>query len=269
MLPWAPAVVGASEKGHRMAIPQEWDLTGSNAIITADRRGWTPHLAGALAEAGADVAVAGSEESDMAEAVSAVERLGRRSRAIVTDLRDSDSVRAMVKTAASEFGGVDILVNNARAEFGKRFEMVEESEWDSLMDFNVKSMFLCCQAVGEVMLAQGKGRIVNIGSALSVRGLWNSVAACAAQGAIHQLTSALALEWGRDGIRVNSIGAGWVTNEEQTKESARELLVRYLPSRRRGHPDDLASLLVYLASDACDFVTGQTIFIDGGALAHA
>lgn len=252
-----------------MAIPQEWDLTGKTAIITADRRGWTPHLASALAEAGADVAVAGSDNSDMAEAVSAVGKQGRRGVAIPTNVRDADSVNAMVNAAVSELGRLDILVNNARAEFGKRFELVEESEWDALMDFNVKSMFLCCRATGTVMLKQGSGRIVNIGSALSVRGLWNSVAACAAQGAIHQLTSALALEWGREGIRVNSIGAGWITTEEQTEESKRELLVRYLPSRRKGHPNDLASLLVYLASDACDFVTGQTIFIDGGALAHA
>jgi len=252
-----------------MAIPQEWDLTGKTALITADRRGWTPHLASALAEAGADVAVAGSENSDMADAVSAVEKQGRKSLAITTNVRDADSVNAMVSKTVSEFGKLDILVNNARAEFGKRFEQVEESEWDTLMDFNVKSMFLCCQAAGKVMLEQQSGRIVNIGSALSVRGLWNSVAACAAQGAIHQLTSSLALEWGREGIRVNSIGAGWVTTEEQTEETKRELLVRYLPSRRKGHPDDLASLLVYLSSDSCGFVTGQTIFVDGGALAHA
>ena len=252
-----------------MAIPQEWDLTGKTALITADRRGWTPHLASALAEAGADVAVAGSENSDMADAVSAIEKQGRKSLAITTNVRDADSVNAMVSNTVSEFGKLDILVNNARAEFVKRFEQVEESEWDTLMDFNVKSMFLCCQAAGKVMLEQQSGRIVNIGSALSVRGLWNSVAACAAQGAIHQLTSSLALEWGREGIRVNSIGAGWVTTEEQTEETKRELLVRYLPSRRKGHPDDLASLLVYLSSDSCGFVTGQTIFIDGGALAHA
>jgi 2-deoxy-D-gluconate 3-dehydrogenase len=252
-----------------MAIPQEWDLTGKTAIITADRRGWTPHLASALAEAGADVAVAGAANSDMADAVSAVKNQGRMSLAIPTNVRDAESVNAMVGTTVSEFGKLDILVNNARAEFGKRFEQVEESEWDTLMDFNVKSMFLCCQAAGKVMLEQQSGRIVNIGSALSVRGLWNSVVACAAQGAIHQLTSSLALEWGREGIRVNSIGAGWITTEEQTEETKKELLVRYLPSRRKGHPDDLASLLVYLSSDSCGFVTGQTIFIDGGALAHA
>ena len=119
------------------------------------------------------------------------------------------------------------------------------------------------------MLRQGSGRIVNIGSALSQRGLWNSVAACAAQGAIHQITASLALEWGRDGIRVNGIGAGWMSTEEASEEDQRELLVRYLPSRRRGHPNDLAALLVYLSSDDCDFVTGQTFFVDGGALAHA
>ena len=137
------------------------------------------------------------------------------------------------------------------------------------MDFKVKSMLLWSQAAGKRMLEQGHGRIVNMSSGLAVRGLWNSVAACASQGAIHQLTSALALEWSRESIRVNGIGAGWITTEAPTEETQREPLVRYLPSRRKGHPTDLCGLLVYLASDACDFVTGQTIFIDGGAVAHA
>ncbi len=252
-----------------MSIPKEWDLTGRKAIITADRRGWTPHLASALAEAGADVAVAGSARSDVAAAVAAVEKHGRKSAAITTDLMDAASVASMAEKAVAELGGIDILVNGASAEFGKPFMDVSESEWQTLMDFNVKSMFLCSQAVGKTMLAQGSGRIVNIGSGLAVRGLGNSVAACAAQGAIHQFTSALALEWGRNDIRVNSNGAGWLTLDEPNEESQKELLVRYLPSRRKGHPNDLATLLVYLASDACGFVTGQTIFIDGGALAHA
>ena len=252
-----------------MPIPREWDLSGKSAVITADRRGWTPYLASALAEAGADVAIAGSEGSDMGDAMAAVKDQGRRAVAIPTDVTDSASVEAMVEGAISMFGKLDILVNNARAEFGKRFEDVTEAEWRTIMDFNVKSVFLCCRAVGKKMLERGSGRIVNIGSGLAVRGLWNSVAACAAQGAVHQLTSALALEWGRSGIRVNAIGAGWITPDQPTAEDQQELLVRYLPSRRKGHPNDLAGLLVYLASDACDFVTGQTIFIDGGALAHA
>jgi 2-deoxy-D-gluconate 3-dehydrogenase len=252
-----------------MPVPPEWDLTGKVAIITADRRGWTPYFASALAEAGADVAVAGSEKSDMRDAVKAVEGHGRKSLSVMADVTDAASVEAMVNQVASEFGKIDILVNNARVEFGKPFENVTETEWQTVMDFNVKSMFLCCQTVGKCMLEQGSGHIVNIGSGLSQRGLWNSVAACASQGAIHQLTSALALEWGRRGIRVNSIGAGWMTTDEPSEADQQELLVRYLPLRRKGHPTDMAGLLVYLASDACDFVTGQTIFIDGGAMAHA
>ena len=253
-----------------MPVPEEWNLTGKVAIITADRRGWTTFLAAALAEAGADVAVAGrTESSDMDEAADAVQAQGRRSQSIQTDVTVASDVESMVRQVVSEFGRVDILVNNARVEFGKPFVEVTESEWQAVMDFNVKSMFLCCQAVGKRMLEQGSGRIVNIASGLAVRGLWNSAAACASQGAIHQLTSALALEWARENIRVNAIGAGWLTTEAPTEETQSELLVRYLPSRRKGHPHDLCGLLVFLASDACDFVTGQTVFIDGGALAHA
>ena len=207
--------------------------------------------------------------SDAADAARAVEAQGRRALQITADVTDADDVEAMTQRVVDEFGKVDILVNNARAEFGKPFEDVLEDEWQRLMDFNVKSMFLCSQAVGRRMLAQESGHIVNIGSGLALRGLWNSVAACAASGAVAQITSSLALEWSRRGIRVNGIGAGWITPEEPSEEAQRELLVRYLPSRRKGHPNDLCGLLVYLASDACDFVTGQTIYIDGGALAHA
>ena len=252
-----------------MPVPLEWDLTGKAAIITADRRGWTPVLASALAEAGADVAVAGSDESDRDDAATEVERQGRRALSIRADVTNGADVGEAVQRVVSDLGRVDILVNNARVEFGKPFGDVTEAEWQTVMDFNVKSMFLWSQVAGKRMLEQGGGRIVNIGTGLAVRGLWNSVAACAGQGAIHQLTSALALEWARANVRVNAIGAGWVTIEPQTEESQKELLVRYIPSRRKGHPTDLCGLLVYLASDACDFVTGQTIFIDGGALAHA
>ena len=174
-----------------MPIPEEWNLSGKSAIITADRRGWTPFLASALAEAGADVAIAGSVRSDAADAVKAVEEQGRRALNITTDITDSDDVEAMTQRVVDEFGKVDILINNASTEFGKPFEDVLESEWQTLMDFNVKSMYLCSQAVGKRMLAQESGHIVNIGSGLAVRGLWNSVAACAAAGAVHQITMAL------------------------------------------------------------------------------
>ncbi|MDP6402653.1 MAG: SDR family oxidoreductase [SAR202 cluster bacterium] len=253
-----------------MPVPQEWDLTGKAAIVTADRRGWTPFLASTLAEAGAAVAVAGSPgASDMDEAAEAVRDRGAKVLSIGTDVTSPSSVESMVERTVSEFGRVDILINNARVEFGKPFVDVTDDEWRAVMDFNVTSMFLCCRAAGRRMLDQGGGRIVNISSGLAVRGLWNSAVSCASQGAVHQLTSALALEFALHNIRVNAIGAGWLTTEPRSEDDEKELLVRYLPSRRKGHPTDLCGLLVYLASDACDFVTGQTVFIDGGALAHA
>ena len=251
-----------------MPIPAEWNLSGKAAIITADRRGWTPYLAAALAEAGTDVAIAGAEDSDMREAAAAVEREGRRALAVATDVTDSAQAGAAVERALAEFGKIDILVNNARVEFGKPFADVTEDEWKRVMDFNVSSVFIFCQAVGKHMLERGRGRIINMNSGLAVRGLWNSTAACASHGAVHQLTSALALEWARSNIRVCGIGAGWVTTDEPDADAQPDLLDRYLPSRRRGHPTDLCGLLVYLASDADDFITGQTVFIDGGALAH-
>ncbi len=252
-----------------MPIPSEWNLTGKSALITADRRGWTPALASALAEAGADVAIAGSEASDMREAAAAVQDRGRRSLAVPADLTSSADVEATVDSAIGELGRIDILVNNARAEFAGPFLDVTDSEWSALMEFNVGSAFLCARAVGRHMVARGGGRVVNISSGLSERGLAGSVAACAAQGAMRQLTAALALEWAGSNIRVNAIGAGWITADAPSEDAERDQLVRYIPSRRKGRPSDLCGLLVYLASDASDYVTGQTIFIDGGVMAHA
>ena len=132
-----------------MPVPGEFDLSGKAAIVTGDGRGWTPFLASALAEAGADVAVAGSEGSDVAAAAGEVEKQGRKGLAVPTDLTDRASVESMVRRVSSEFGQVDILVNNARVEFGKPFVDITENEWEAVMDFNVKSMFLCCQAAGQ------------------------------------------------------------------------------------------------------------------------
>ena len=116
------------------------------------------------------------------------------------------------------------------------------------------------------MVANNYGRIININSIAGVRGMWNSTLKCASRGAISQLTSSLGLEWAEFGVRVNGIGAGWL---DISSSDSGDVLNRYLPSRRIGHPTDLCGLLVYLASEACDFVTGTTINIDGGALAHA
>ena len=241
-------------------------LSGKVALLTTDRRGWSRHLAAALAGAGADVALAGSYALEAAASARAVESAGRRAFAIDADVTRAADVEAMVDRVAAEMGRIDVLVNGAHVELGKPFDTVTEAEWDAVMDVNVKSMFLCCRAVGRLMLRQGSGRIVNISSGLSARGLSSSAVYAASQGAVKQLTASLALEWARRGIRVNAVGAGWLTTGPPEPEDS---LSRFIPSRRRGRPDDIAGLVVYLASDACDFVTGQTVYVDGGATAHA
>ena len=252
-----------------MPILSEWNLSEKNILITADRRGWTPYLADYLSEAGANLIIVGNSDSDMKEAAAHVKNVRKAPLTIETNLLDESSILETIETAYDSVGQIHCLVNNAKADFGKRFESVTATEWDTLYKFNFKSMVLFSQIVGTKMLEHGYGRIVNMTSNLAKRGLWNSVAACSVEGAIHQFTSSLALEWGREGIRVNGIGAGWISKAPQSEQDPNELLLRYLPSRRKGHPTDLAGLLVYLASESCDFVNGQTRFIDGGSLAHA
>ena len=245
---------------------ESFDLSGKVALLTTDWRGWSRHLAAALAGAGADVALAGSHAPEVEAATRAVEAEGRRAVAVNADVTRPGDVEAMVDTVVAATGRIDVLVNAAHVELGKPFDAVTEAEWDAVMDVNVKSTFLCCRAVGRRMLEQGGGRIVNISSGLSVRGLSSSAVYAASQGAVKQLTASLALEWARHGIRVNAVGAGWLTTGPAEPDAG---LARFIPSRRLGSPADLAGLVVYLASDACDFVTGQTIYVDGGATAHA
>lgn len=247
-------------------IPAEWNLSGKRALITADSREWTPYLAGALAEFGADVAIAGWETEHITKAVQEVKAHGRHALEITTDLNVGERVKEAVANVVDLWGGLDILVNNAQAQFAKPFLDVSEKEWDSLMGYNLRSAFLLCKEAGQQMISQGSGRIINIISGLAERGLWNSVAYCASQGAMLQLTRALGLEWAHSGIRVNAIAAGWIATQEHPDNDA---LAKFIPMRRLGHPRELAPLLVYLASDACDFVTGQSVFVDGGAAAHA
>lgn len=242
------------------------DLGGKAVLLTTDRRGWTRRLAAALAGAGADVALAGSHAPEVAASARAVEAEGRRAFAVDADVTSAADVEAMVDRVVAEMGRIDVLVNGAHVELGKPFDSVTQAEWDAVMDVNVRSIFLCCQAVGRRMLGRGSGRIVNISSGLSARGLSSSAVYAASQGAVKQLTASLALEWARDGIRVNAVGAGWLTTGASDPD---DRLARFIPSRRLGSPDDLAGLVVYLASDASDFVTGQTFYVDGGATSHA
>ena len=249
-------------------VSEQFNLRGKTALVTGDSRFWGKAAAAALAEAGADVAVAAQNSKKVDEAAGEVQRLGRKAMAIARDLTKSAEVQKVVEQAIAELGKIDILVNAADLEFAKPFLEITEDEWRRVIEANLTPVFLCCQAVGKHMLRQKKGRIINVTSCLAERGLVNGSAYCAVTGAVLQLTKALALEWARDGITVNAIGAGWFSEIEKTGAAQEDSLLRYLPLKRYGHPSEIGSLVVYLASEATDFITGQFMYVDGALMAH-
>jgi NAD(P)-dependent dehydrogenase (short-subunit alcohol dehydrogenase family) len=215
------------------------------------------------------VAVAGGPTEALEAARRATEPYSSDTLVIPADVSDPAGVRRAVGQAVEAHGRLDALVNNSQVMAAKPFLETTPEDFDRMLAQNLRSVFLFCQAAGEHMLAHGWGRIVNVSSMMAERGVVNMAPYCASMGAVVQLTKALGLEWSRRGIRVNGIGPGWFIGEDQElEEQQQELLARFLPSRRYGHPRDLAGLLVYLCSEACDLVTGHTIFVDGGALAR-
>ena len=253
-----------------MPLPAEFDLTGRTAIVASSGGGETPQLAAALAEAGAQVfAVARHPESLEAirDAVAGV--TGGAVYGCSGRWDTPEGVAAIITAFGAAHERVDILVNDTRSFFAKPAAEITLEEWDELHNRNVRATFLLTQAVGQQMLSQQYGRIVNVISNLAERGIHNCSAFSATQSAVLSLTRSLAVEWGRSEIRVNAIGSGWSTPEDIPLEKQREeLLVRYTPLRRLGHPRDLAALLVFLCSSFCDYPTGQPIYIDGGSNAH-
>ena len=253
-----------------MTLPVEYDLTGHTAIVASAGGDETPHLAAALAEAGAAV-FAVARHTDATDAI-------RRAVAAVTD-HDThcyagrwdtpEGAAAVLEAFAAAHSRADILVSDTRSFFAKPAQAISVAEWDELHARNVRATFMLSQAVGQWMLAQQYGRIVNVISNLAERGIHNCSAYSATQAAVLSLTRSLAVEWGRSEIRVNAVGSGWSTAEDIPLETQREeLLVRYTPMRRKGHPRDLAAMLVFLCSPYCDYPSGQPVYIDGGLNAH-
>ena len=250
-------------------VAEEFSLRGKVAIVAGDGRAWGQHVALALADAGADVVIAAPKKRQIEETAERARGLGQRAIAIPTDVANAAEIQQMVEQAIAGFGKIDILVNGTDLQFAKPFLDVSEREWRRVIETNLTSVFLCSQAVGKHMMEQKKGTIINIASGLALRGVANCAAYCASMGGVVQFTKALALEWAPANIKVNSIGPGWFSEDEVGTEGAqKDPLVRFIPMRRRGRPDEIGSLVVYLASDASQYVTGQTFVVDGGAIAH-
>lgn len=245
-------------------ILDEFKLEGNVAILTGAGQSWTRELALALAEAYATVVVATSDQNIIDMLKKERGDFGEKITVSNIDLVNSFQIQRLVDDTVSHFGKVDILVNSLNLEFAKPIVEVSEDEWHRVIDTNLTSMFLCCKAVGKQMLKQKAGKIVNIASSLGEAALVNSTTYCAAMGGVIQLTKALALEWARQNIRVNAIGAGWMYKPELAPDP----VINYIPLRRRGQAADLASLMVFLASEASSYMSGHVYLVDGGVMAR-
>lgn len=236
------------------------------ALVAGDSKIWSKPLATALAGAEADIAIAAKKSPRLEEAAETARKAGRKALAIPTDVTDASQVQEAVDKVIAEYGQIDILVNTGDIHLFQPFLDIKSDEWNKIMDFNFNSTLNFCRSVGKHMLERKKGRIINIASGLGERGMANGSAYCVSMGCVHQLTRALALEWAQEGITVNTIGTGWF---EMPGEETNERLARYIPGKRYGRPEEIGSLVVYIASDVTEFTTGQTMYVDGGLMAHA
>ena len=250
-----------------------FDLSGKVAIVTGGSRGLGRDMAHALARAGATVAVTARKKEDCADTVSSIASGGGTAHAFALDVRSESSITAFAGAVEGEFGCVDVLVNNAGCNIRKPVLEVTWDDWSTVVDTNLRGTFFVSKAILPLILKQSAGgqslgRVINIGSVTSVFGYAGIVPYCASRGGVLQMTRAMADEFGPRGITVNCLAPGWFRTE-QTKalyENPEWLayLIDRIPARRPGKPDDLDGAVVFLASDASQYITGQILLVDGG-----
>ena len=245
-----------------------FDLTGQVALVTGASRGLGQYLGRALAKAGADLVVTSRKKEDLREFVAEIEGLGRRAVPLELDVRDEGSILRMAEVAEQAVGQVHILVNNAGCNVRKPALEVTWDDWNLVLDTNLRGTFFVAQQMVRRMVKHGYGRIINIGSVTSVFGYAGLAPYGASRGGVRQLTMSLADDWGKYGITVNCLAPGWFRTEQnkilyESKEWV-DYLVDRIPVKRPGQPHDLDGAVVFLASEASRYVTGQTLLVDGG-----
>jgi NAD(P)-dependent dehydrogenase (short-subunit alcohol dehydrogenase family) len=245
-------------------------LAGKVAVVTGASRGLGRAMAVALAGAGADVALAARSKPDLEETAHLVERAGRRALVVPTDVTSYPAVEALMQSAIGGLGRLDVVVNNSGVARVKPLVEWTPDEWRALLDVNLGGVVNGCRAAAAHLIAQGVGKVINVSSMLGAVGLPGYTIYSAAKGAIVAFTRTLGVEWARHNIQVNAIAPGWFETDmsapafDRGDDRLADRLLRDVPARRRGRPDEIGPLAVYLASPASDFMTGQTIYLDGG-----
>ncbi len=258
-----------------MELPA-FSLEGKVALITGGSRGIGRAPAIHFAKAGADVIVTSRKISDLEEVAAEVETLGRKSMAVATHVGRMDQINSLVEKVVAEFGRIDILVINAGTSIASMAIDVEEKAWDALMNINLKGAFFLSQAAARIMKEKGGGSIINVSS---INGFSPAVPTCTyaiSKAALVMATKALSKEWADFNIRVNAIAPGavetrllnaiWYDKSEDEKKQIKDSLCKGIPLKRIGGPDEIANVMIFLASSASSYVTGQSIIVDGGAL---
>ena len=245
-----------------------FDLSGKVAIVSGASRGLGQYFGRALANAGADLVITSRSLDSLNGFQNEIESMGRKALPLQLDVLDYDSIQQMAADAWSHYGQIEILVNNAGCNVRKPGVDITWDDWNLVLDTNLRGTFFVAQAVAKKMIPHRYGRIINIGSVTSVFGYAGLAPYCASRGGVKQLTMSLADDWGKFGITVNCLAPGWFKTE-QTRllyedKTWVDYLVDRIPLKRPGSPHDLDGALVFLASDAAEYVTGQTMLIDGG-----
>jgi NAD(P)-dependent dehydrogenase (short-subunit alcohol dehydrogenase family) len=245
-----------------------FDLSGRVALVTGASRGLGQYFSRALALAGADLIITARKKEDTYPFAEELRALGRKVACLDLDVREEASIKKMADDAQAAFGRIDILVNNAGCNVRKPTLEITWDDYNKVLDTNLRGTFFVAQNVARHMLPRKYGRIINIGSVTAVFGYAGLGPYCASRGGVKQLTMSMADEWGKDGINVNCLAPGWFKTEQNKVLYENEKWLEYIcdriPVKRPGKPNDLDGAVIFLASEASEYVTGQTLLVDGG-----